>query len=262
MIELQHVFYSYEGAPALRDISLAIQPGDAVCLLGPNGSGKSTLLRLLSGLLEPQEGSYRFDGEEVTRKALKNAEFSKRFHQRVGFVFQDSDTQLFCPTVFDEVAFGPRQMGLSEEDVEQRVSDCLALLELTDFRSRQPYHLSGGEKKKVAIAATLALNPEVLILDEPMNGLDPKTTRFMTEFLIQLNRAGKTIITSTHHLSLARRISTRAILFESGHHVAADCSTYDLLANRELLLDVGLLDNGEGPALTQDPSRMEGPSTS
>lgn len=242
MIRLDHVSYYYEDSEALHDISFEIKAGEAVCLLGPNGCGKSTLLRLLCGLLEPAEGSYTFDGEAIDRKAMRNGAFSKRFHQRVGFVFQDSEVQLFCPTVFDEVAFGPRQMGLSEEDVAKRANDCLSLLGIEDFGDRQPYHLSGGEKKKVAIAATLALNPEVLVLDEPMNGLDPKTERWLTSFITRLHEAGKTLITSTHDLELAGKISQRALLFSSDHVIAADRDTPSVLEDKELLRQVELID--------------------
>ncbi len=142
--------------------------------MGANGCGKSTLLKLLNGIISPDSGSYGFHGEEVTHKKLQDEKFSKLLHQKIGFVFQNSDTQLFCSSVYDEVAFGPRQMGLEESEVEHRVNDCLALLGIQEFRNRIPYHLSGGEKRKVAIAACLSLNPEVLVLDEPMNGLDPR----------------------------------------------------------------------------------------
>ena len=242
MIELQKVSYSYEGAPALSDIDLKIENGESVCLLGPNGSGKSTLLKLMNGLIFSTSGTYSFDGEEINKARMKDVKFSKRFHQRMGFVFQDSEVQLFCSNVFDEVAFGPRQMGMDESAVEKRVDDCLALLHLESFRDRQPYHLSGGEKKKVAIAATLALNPEVLVLDEPMNGLDPRTERWLAAFIVSLNKSGKTIITSTHNLELVQEISNRAILFDETHHVAADLPTEKLLENIDLLRKVNLVD--------------------
>lgn len=242
MIDFQEVSYSYEENPALQDITFSIEPGESVCLLGPNGCGKSTLLKLLNGLIFPTSGHYYFDGEEITKKRLKNNKTAKKFHQRIGFVFQDSEAQLFCTTVYDEVAFGPRQMGLKDEQVDQRVGDVLALLEMSDFAHRQPYHLSGGEKKKVAIAATLALNPEVLVLDEPMNGLDPKTEHWLTNFILELHKSGKTIITSTHDLRLAQKISGRALLFSSAHRLEADLPTGKLLENEELLRQVELID--------------------
>ncbi|MGI5978931.1 MAG: energy-coupling factor ABC transporter ATP-binding protein [Oscillospiraceae bacterium] len=242
MIELENVSYAYEGALALDSINFKIEKGESLCLLGPNGSGKSTLLKLINGLIFATAGSYKFDGEEITQKKLKDVKFSKRFHQRLGFVFQDSEAQLFCSNVYDEIAFGPRQMGMDEQAVEKRVNDCLALLRLESFKSRQPYHLSGGEKKKVAIAATLALNPEVLILDEPMNGLDPRTERWLAAFIVDLNRAGKTVITSTHNLELVQEISHRAILFDESHRVAADLPTEKLLEDIDLLKRVNLVD--------------------
>jgi cobalt/nickel transport system ATP-binding protein len=242
MIELNQIYYSYDGAAALSNVSLKIEKGEAIALLGPNGSGKSTLLKLINGLIFPQRGVYRFDGEEINQKLLQDGKASKQFHQKIGFVFQNSDAQLFCAEVFDEVAFGPRQMGLGEEEVAQRVEDCLDLLNLQDFKHRQPYHLSGGEKKKVAIACTLALNPEVLVLDEPMNGLDPKTERWLAEFLLRLNQAGKTLITSTHNLELVQEISTRSVLFDEAHTVAADLRTEEVLKDVDLLKRVNLVD--------------------
>ena len=133
-------------------------------------------------------------------------------------------------------------MGMNEIDVEQRVNDCLNLLDIQDFKHRQPYHLSGGEKRKVAIACVLALNPEVLVLDEPMNGLDPRTQRWLVEFLATLNKAGKTIITSTHNLDMVQELSNRAILFDENHGIAADLPTENMLLDIDLLKKVNLVD--------------------
>ena len=242
MIDIQNVSYSYEGHTALKDISLKISAGESVSLLGANGTGKSTLLKLINGVVLPDSGTYTFDGREITQKALKDVKFSKQFHQRIGFVFQNSDTQLFCANVYDEVAFGPRQMGYDEKAVDERVVSCLSLLELQDFKDRQPYHLSGGEKKKVAIASALAMNPEVLVLDEPMNGLDPRTERWLAWFLVDLLNSGKTLIVSTHNLELVQEISKRAVLFDSNHSIAADLQTNELLHDTELLKRVNLVD--------------------
>ena len=242
MIQLTDVSFSYDEIPALRNVSLGVKKGDSVCLLGPNGSGKSTLLRLMNGIILPQSGVYTFEGEEITGKKLRDEMFLKRFHQKIGFIFQSTEAQLFCADVYDEIAFGPRQMGLSEEQVASRVEDCLDLFGLQDFRKRPPYHLSGGEKKKVAIASVLALNPDVLILDEPTSGLDPKTGRWLAEFLVELNGAGKTLITSTHDLELVREISDRAVLLDETHAVAADLKTAELLSDFDLLRRVNLVD--------------------
>lgn len=242
MIDIKGVSYYYSGNAALTDIDLHIKKGEAVALLGANGSGKSTLLKLINGIVMPDKGEYRFNGEEITAKKLKDNQFAKGFHQKIGFVFQNSDTQLFCADVKDEVAFGPRQMGLGEEEVEKRVNDCLALLGIEDLRHRQPYHLSGGEKRKVAIACVLSLNPEVLVLDEPMNGLDPRTQRWLVEFLVKLNKAGKTLITSTHNLELVQSIAKRSVLFSEEHKIIADMNTTELLKKFELLKSVNLVD--------------------
>lgn len=242
MIELKNVSYSYSGANALNNINLKICRGESVALMGANGCGKSTLLKLLNGIVSPEEGSYLFEGEEVTGKKLQNSRFSKQLHQRIGFVFQNSDTQLFCSSVYDEVAFGPRQMGLEEQEVDSRVIDCLTLLGIQDMGHRVPYHLSGGEKRKVAIACVLSMNPEVLVMDEPMNGLDPKTQRWLVEFIGMLNRSGKTLITSTHNLELIQEIAERAILFDQTHSIVADKPTAELLEDIELLKQVNLVD--------------------
>ncbi len=242
MIELKDVCFSYSDMIALDHINLSIKTGEAIALMGANGCGKSTLLKLLNGIISPDSGSYWFHGEEVTHKKLQDEKISKLLHQKIGFVFQNSDTQLFCSSVYDEVAFGPRQMGLEESEVEHRVNDCLVLLGIQEFRNRIPYHLSGGEKRKVAIACVLSLNPEVLVLDEPMNGLDPKTQRWLVDFLKKLNKAGKTLITSTHNLELVHEISNRAVLFGESHTIVADMVTEELLTDVELLKRVNLVD--------------------
>lgn len=145
LFELRDLCFAYDDVPALRHVDLSVAAGETVVLMGDNGSGKSTLLKVLCGLLFAQRGSYHFDGDEVSERSMRRTVFAKRLHQRVGFVFQDSDAQLFCATVADEVAFGPRQMGLSEEEVERRVRDTLELLDITELRARAPYALSGGE---------------------------------------------------------------------------------------------------------------------
>ena len=242
MIEITKASYSYSNIPALNNISLNISKGESVTLMGPNGSGKSTLLKLINGIITPDSGSYRFDGEEITKKKLHDSKFSKLFHQKIGFVFQNSQTQLFCPEVYDEIAFGPRQMGIVESEVEVRVNDCLNLLNIQALKYRQPYHLSEGEKRKVAIACVLSLNPEVLVLDEPLNGLDPRTQRWLVEFLIKFNKSGKTLITSTHNLEFLQEISNRAVLFDEDHCIAADMEIDKIIEDIDLLKKVNLID--------------------
>jgi cobalt/nickel transport system ATP-binding protein len=235
MIELRDVSFSYADAPALAHIDLSIGRGQAVALVGPNGSGKSTLLKLLNGIVFPEDGSYRFDGEEITQARLKDQRLAKRFHQRVGFLFQNSDAQLFCTSVYDEVAFGPRQMGLDEPEIERRVGDCLDLLGIAALARRVPYHLSGGEKRKVALASVLALNPDVLALDEPMNGLDPRTKHFLRDFLIAMRSAGKTIVCATHDFEYVEGIFDRAAAFSVSHGIARTGSYAEVVGDRDFL---------------------------
>ena len=242
MIDIKDASYSYSGFDGLKNINLNINKGESVVLMGANGSGKSTLLKLINGIILPDSGVYKFNNEEITAKKLQDTKFSKSFHQKIGFVFQNSDTQLFCADVYDEIAFGPRQMGMDENDVNKRVTDCLDLLNMQDFIHRQPYHLSGGEKRKVAIACVLALNPDVLVLDEPMSGLDPRTKRWLANFLVTLNQSGKTLITSTHDIELVLEISQRSVLFDENHTIAADMPTEQLLVDTELLKKVNLVD--------------------
>ncbi|KAJ50222.1 cobalt/nickel transport system ATP-binding protein [Clostridium tetanomorphum] len=236
MIDIKNVSYSYDkNVEALKNIDLYVQEGEAIALIGVNGSGKSTLMKLINGLISPQQGGYFFEGEEITYKKLQKEKFSKAFHKKIGFVFQNSEVQLFCSNVYDEIAFGPRQMGISEEEVEKRVNDTLKLLKIEELRNRHPYHLSGGEKKKVSIATVVVLNPDVYIFDEPMNGLDPRTKRFLKEFMININNAGKTILCSTHDFEYINGIFKRAIVFSKDHSIIRD-ATYD-----EIMSDTGFL---------------------
>ena len=174
MIRLENVCFAYEKEIALRYVDLHINRGDSIVIQGPNGCGKSTLIKLLNGIIFPSEGKYFYQGHEINEKALKNSQFAKWFHQQMGYVFQNADTQLFCGSVEEEITFGPVQMGLSEAEIKKRTEDCLRLFGLEKLRERPPYHLSGGEKRKGSLACILSLNPEVLILDEPLAGLDEK----------------------------------------------------------------------------------------
>ena len=207
LVVLDDFCFAYGDTPTLRHITLEVSPGDSVVLMGDNGSGKSTLLKVICGLLFGQQGSYSFDGDEVNERTMRNASFAKRLHQRIGFIFQDSDSQLFCASVEDEIAFGPRQMGLSEQEVAQRVDDACRLLDIESLRKRAPYALSGGEKKRVAIACVLSMNPDVYCFDEPLAGLDAKTRLWLLGFLKQLHSVGKTLIIATHDQSLADEVA-------------------------------------------------------
>ena len=219
LFSLDNVCFAYEGHIALRYITLDVARGETVVLQGSNGCGKSTLLKLLNGLVYAEEGTYRFDGDVIDEKSLKDNVFSKQFHQRVGFIFQNSDVQLFCGNVEEEISFGPRQMGLSEEEVKRRTDDVIGLLGIEDLRERAPYHLSGGEKRKVAIACILSMNPEALVLDEPLAGLDRKTQEWLVGFLLDLKKAGKTLIVSTHNDELAHTLADRLVVIGDDHNI-------------------------------------------
>ena len=225
LMEFDHVSFVYDDTVdgrvvALDDVSFAIDVGGTYAITGPNGSGKSTILRVLNGLSFPGEGAYRFDGSVIDARAMKDQLFAKRFHQRVGYVFQNSDTQLFCPSVTEEIAFGPRQMGLSEEDVEARTKDMMELLGIEHLATRAPYRLSGGEKRKVAIACIISMNPDVLVLDEPMNGLDEDSQDWLLDFLKKMAAAGKTIIVTTHHRDIVGELDAAEIHLDKHHHIA------------------------------------------
>ncbi|MEE0955235.1 MAG: ABC transporter ATP-binding protein [Eubacterium sp.] len=217
LIELKDVCYAYGGEIALRYINLDVFRGETIILEGPNGCGKSTLMRLMNGLLYPEEGSYLFEGRKIDEKSMKDARFSKWFHQRMGFVFQNSDVQLFCSNVEEEIAFGPVQMGLSAEEVTKRTEDVLRLLKIEHLRNRAPYHLSGGEKKKTAIACILSMNPEVLVMDEPLAGLDRQTQEWLLGFLLKLKQAGRTMVIATHNEQLSQALADRRLLFNDNH---------------------------------------------
>ena len=239
---LSNVSYAYgEGVVALRDVSLTIARGEKVAILGANGCGKSTLIKLLDGLLHPQSGTFTAFGEPVTETALRDEAFAYRFRRRVGFIFQNSDAQLFSPTVREEIAFGPLQMGLSREEIERRLADVVALLGIGRLLDRPPFQLSGGEKKKVAIASTLVVNPDVILLDEPTNGLDPRSQRWLVELLVALHAAGKTLVTATHDLSIVPEIADRALVFGEDHTLLAEGSSSAILADIPLLLRVNLI---------------------
>ncbi len=215
MIELNDISYSYYQDDVLSHFSLNIKEGESVAICGDNGSGKSTLLKIINGLIFPQNGYYKFDGVDITEKQMEIAEYSKQFHQKIGFVWQNPDTQLFCSSVEEELAFGPIQMGLPEDEIQKRVNDTLELLGLTKLKNRPPYYLSGGEKKKTAIASILTMNPSVWTLDEPLSSLDKKTREWLIEFLQALKKAGKTIVFSSHENNLVEILADKTIIIPS-----------------------------------------------
>ncbi len=245
IFDLRNISYSYVGKiNALKDVSLSISQGEQVCIMGANGSGKSTLLAIIDGLIFPTSGEYYAFGQPVSEEvfdSIKDNEFRFYFRKKVGFVFQNSDVQLFSPTVFEEIAFGPLQLDLSKEEVTSRVEDIMEMMDIKKLRDRAPHTLSGGEKKKVCIASVLATGPDVLLLDEPTAGLDPRTQLWLIELLQELGRAGKTIITATHDLDIIEQISARAVVMGEDHKVKVDRGTNAVLSDLELLLAANLI---------------------
>ena len=233
-IELHDLSYRYhDGTQALRGVSFRIAPGECVGLLGPNGSGKSTLLLHLNGILPDEhglDGAVRIGGEPVSRHNLES------IRRQVGLVFQDPDDQLFCPTVSEDVAFGPQQLGLSEADVKSRVQQALIQVGLPDFGHRATHHLSHGEKRRVCLAGVLACNPAVLVLDEPTSDLDPRGRR---EFKALLRQIPATKLIATHDLEMVVELCPRSIILDRGV-VVADGSTGYLLSDEPLMLAHGL----------------------
>lgn len=237
---LEGVSFSYEGIPALRGVSFVVGRGATVAVLGANGSGKSTLLKIMDGLVQPLAGEVRFEGHLLTEAALKG-ESLRGFRQKVGFVFSDPDVQLFCPTVREDIAFGPRQLGLGAKEAQERVSGLMEMLGIGHLGDRAPYTLSGGEKKKAAIAGVLAANPEVLLLDEPTSGLDPRTQVWLFELLEALKAAGRTIVMATHDLSLVSDLCDRTVVLDEAHTLAADGKTGEVLRDKGLLLRANII---------------------
>lgn len=220
--ELENVCFSYREQQAIDDLSLTIEQGERIALLGPNGSGKSSLLRILAGLSFAQQGRVQAFGQGLDEATLSRAENNYAFRQRVGMVFQNADVQLFNATVLDEVAFGPLQLGWDNEQVLSRVDDMLIRFGIDKLKERAPYRLSGGEKKRLALASVLVMEPEVLLLDEPLAALDPSSQDRMLAFLAEQKGSGRTLIIATHDRDNLPSIADRTIVLERGRLVADD----------------------------------------
>ena len=237
MIELDNIRYAWPDSPPILDgVSLSVREGEKLVLLGANGSGKSTLLNLMNGLVQPQSGAYRYGGEEVTPARLKGGAWARRFRSEVVLLFQHPEAMLFNPTVRDEIAYGPRQLGLS--DAEGRAGHWMAALGLEGLADKAPFTLSGGQKQKLALAAILALDPRVLLLDEPVSSLDPRASGWLVDFLLD---CGKTVIVSTHNLSMAMELGERGLVLGEGGRVLFDGALADALRDRALLESANLV---------------------
>jgi cobalt/nickel transport system ATP-binding protein len=237
---LRGVRYRYNRRqPALDGVDLDIELGERVALLGANGSGKSTLLKLLDGIIAPTEGTMRALGRDVA--AVAAGEDAFRFHRSVGLVFQDPDIQLFSATVLDDVAFGPLQLGLTSDEVRARCDAALAQMDIQHLAERAPFELSGGEKKRAAIASVLSLEPSVLLLDEPTAALDPRTKWVLVNLIRKLGEAGKTTITTTHELEIVPVIANRVVVIGEERRILADGTPHEILGDHDLLIRANLI---------------------
>jgi cobalt/nickel transport system ATP-binding protein len=226
---------------ALQDINLTIHEGERIAIIGANGSGKSTLLKLLDGLYFPTAGRLCAFGEPLTEATLQDEARAFAFRRRVGLVFQDPDVQLFSPTVWDEVTFAPLHLGLPRAEVVERAEWAMDLVGITKLRDRAPHRLSGGERKKVALASVLSLRPDVWLLDEPTASLDPRSTSRLLEFIQELGKTGKTVITATHDLDIVEEIADRVIMFCEDHEIIGEGTPQAVLSNYDQLLACNLI---------------------
>lgn len=242
VFEVVRASYRYpDGRVGLAETNLIVKEGESLVILGANASGKSTLLALLAGLIFPSSGEVRAFGQPLSQEALEAEPFASLFRQRVQILLQQTEAMLFSPTVYDEIAFGPLQLEISAEEVRRRVEDTLDLLQLRPIADQPPHLLSGGEQRKVALGAILAVSPQVLLFDEPTAGLDPRFQRWFVELALALKQAGKTLVTATHDLHIAGEIADRVVLLGEDHRVAAEGAPAAVLSDLDLLLRVNLV---------------------
>jgi cobalt/nickel transport system ATP-binding protein len=236
VFKLNNVSFSYlHKYPALCGVDMEILGGQKIAILGANGSGKSTLLQLMDALIFPDEGNIEIFGRRADEVDFNDVSFCRSFRSKVGLVLQNPDIQLFCSTVKEDIMFGPLQLGLNKETARKRVEEIVEGLGIADLLERSPHQLSVGEKRKVSIATVLAIDPEVILLDEPTAGLDPQTSRHIMDIIIEANKAGKTIITATHDLHIVGEIADTAYILNRQKQVAKHGKVEEILADEELL---------------------------
>ena len=235
IFSVENISYTYkDGKKALDSVSLRVSEGESLTVIGANGSGKSTLLYILDGIVRPQSGKIKAFGAPLM-------DDSPEFRQKVSLLFQNPQVQLFSLSVWDELCFGPLQLGLGQEEITRRASDILRLLDIEHLKDRGPWNLSGGEMKKVAMGTCLSINPDVILLDEPTTGLDPRSQVELIDLIISLRKAGKTIITATHDLGIIQDISDRTVVFGEDHRVMLEDSPWEVLKNSDVLLRANLM---------------------
>ncbi|MGQ9619116.1 MAG: energy-coupling factor ABC transporter ATP-binding protein [Candidatus Aminicenantia bacterium] len=231
--EVRNISFSYDSTRVLEDISFSVRKGEKIVILGINGCGKTSLLKLLNGLLTPEKGEIYYKDVKIEMSSGKN--FMRNFRKDVGFLFQNPESMFFNPTVKDEIAFGPKEFGL--EKVEERVKKLSEELKISHLLEKEPYELSGGEKKKVALASVLSFEPETILLDEPSAGLDPSSVAWLVDFII---KSDKTFITATQNLSLAEELGERFFIISPEHKLIFDGNFEEFFNNKEILLLSGL----------------------
>ena len=242
IFDVRDICFSYtDQISALDRINIIVHPGEKLAILGSNGSGKSTLLKILDGLYFPSSGTVKAFGQILSEQVLRDDRFNFEFRSRVGFVFQDSDAQLFMPSVWDEIAFGPLQLEVDQTEVAARVEAALLALQIEKLRDRAPHQLSSGEKKRVALASVLSLSPEVWMLDEPSAGLDPRSASWLMDFIINQGKVGKTVILSTHDLAFVQATADRVYVMDEHHQIIAEGAPNQILSDRRLLIKANLV---------------------
>jgi cobalt/nickel transport system ATP-binding protein len=240
--ELRDVHFSYLGKyPALCGIDMRIRQGEKLAVIGANGCGKSTLLQILDGLIFPDKGSAKAFGRELREGVFSDEEFSRHFRSKVGLVFQNPDVQLFCPTVKEDILFGPLQLGEEKEEIKRRFDSLVNILDINNLINRPPHQLSVGEKRRVSIASTLAIEPQIIILDEPTAGLDPLTSRRIIDIIIQANISGKTIITATQDLHIVEEVSDIVYVLSRDKKIARAGASCEVLKDTKFLEEHNLV---------------------
>ncbi|MBR0270766.1 MAG: ATP-binding cassette domain-containing protein [Methanobrevibacter sp.] len=230
-LSTKNLDYTYpDGTHALKNINMEIYKGQKVAIMGPNGAGKSTLFSHFNGLTEPTSGHIEIDGKPI--KYDRDTLLEVR--QKVGIVFQDPNDQLFAPTVKEDVAFGPMNLGLSYEEVEKRVDEALKMVGMEKFKDKTPHHLSGGQQKRVAIAGIIAMRPEIMILDEPTAGLDPEGVEKVLNILDNLNKEGMSIVISSHDIEMVNEFAEKIFVLNEGE-ILKSGDKHDIFSNKELL---------------------------
>lgn len=228
LLQVKNLCFSYDEKPVLQQINVTICRGERIAVMGSNGAGKSTFFLNLNGVLQPDSGELLLEG-----KTLKKKDF-KELHRRVGFVFQDADSQIIASNVKAEISFGPMNLGLSKEEVRNRVAAAIEYMGLSRLADRAPQYLSGGEKKRVSIADILAMETEVLIFDEPMAALDPVNTQNVESILKRLHEDGKTLLIATHDVDFAYRYADRILVFSDGE-IIADSTPQEVFRRKEIM---------------------------